>query len=87
MREVEVQYLTLEQLFAEMMRKHFGAEVVSVNSVPLPSDEVRQREATLRTMTDDELVAAWETDGDWVEWCDEVYAEGQRRGLGDRICV
>lgn len=77
----------LAAMFADLMQKHFGATMVSVPS-PTPEQiaEMERQDAELAAMTDDEIVALWEA-ADETYCCDDIYAEGQRRGLGDRVCI
>jgi hypothetical protein len=77
----------LAEMFGELMRKHFGATIVTI---PAPTAEqlaeMEQRDAELRAMSDEDLIALWER-GDETYCCDDIWAEGQRRGLGHRICI
>lgn len=72
----------LAELFAEMMRRHFGARIVTVPS-PTPEQiaEVERQEAELAAMTDDELQALWDAADESIYCCDDIYAEARRRGL------
>lgn len=76
----------LVQMFAGLLFKQFGATMVTF---PAPTPEqladMGRREQAVAAMSDAELIVAWEAGDD--TYCDEIWAEGQRRGLGDRISV
>lgn len=77
----------LDAFFALMMQKHFGATIVKVPA-PTPEQiaEMERQEAELAAMSDDDLIAQWEAADESPYCCDDIYAEGLRRGL-DAIAV
>jgi hypothetical protein len=73
---------------AEAFAKLLGARVVTCPS-PTPEQiaEMERREAELCAMSDAQIIALWEAADETRYCCDDIWAEGQRRGLGGRVCI